>query len=101
MNRTSFFNTVDIGNGLEYDHLDATLNRFVMSYPVNYYRITADDVLRADLLSFKNYGSVKYWWIICYVNGIQNPFEDITIGELIKIPNVLDIYEFYKRYSLR
>ena len=101
MNRTNFFNTVNIGNGLEYDHLDTTLNRFVMNYPVEYYRITAGDVMRADLLSYKNYGTVKYWWIICYVNGIQNPLDDIEVGQLVKIPNILDIYSFYKGYAVR
>lgn len=101
MNRTSFFNIVDIGNGPEYDHLNNTLNRFTMNYPIEYYRVVADDVKRPDTLSYKAYGSVKYWWVICYVNGIQNPLEDIEVGTLLKIPNILDIYDFYKRYSLR
>jgi len=101
MNRTSFFNIVDVGQGPEYDHLDSTLSRFVTNYPLEHYRVTADDVLRADLLSFKNYGTVKYWWIICFLNSIQNPLADIEVGTLLKIPNILDIYDFYKRNSLR
>jgi hypothetical protein len=101
MDRTSFFNIVDIGNGPEYDHLNNTLNRFTMNYPVLYYRIMADDVLRPDLISYKSYQSVKFWWIICFVNKIQDPLTDITPGDLIKIPSILDIYAFYKKYTFR
>lgn len=101
MDRTSFFKIVDIGNGPEYDHLNNTLSRFTMIYPVLYYRIMADDVLRPDMISYKSYGSVRFWWIICFVNKIQDPLTDIIVGDLIKIPSVLDIYAFYKRYSFR
>jgi len=101
MDRTAFFNIIDAGNGNEYDHLNNTLRRFVMDYPVTYYRATADDEMRMDLISYKTYGSVKYWWIICFVNGIHNPLTDIKAGDLLKIPNVLDIYVFYKKYRFR
>lgn len=101
MDRTNFFNIVDIGNGSEYDHLNNTLSRFTMSYPVNYYRVTADDVMRPDLISYKAYNSVKFWWIICFVNHINDPLSDIAVGTLIKLPNILDIYAFYKKYNFR
>ena len=101
MKRTSFFNIVGSGNASEYDHLNNSLSRFVMNYPVQYYRVTADDVMRADLISYKVYQSVNYWWLICFVNKIQNPLTDISIGDLLKIPNILDIYDFYKRYKFR
>jgi hypothetical protein len=101
MDRTSFFNIVDIGNGDEYDHLNNTLSRFVTNYPVLYYRVMADDVLRPDLISYKAYNSVKFWWLVCFVNKIQDPLTDIVVGDLIKLPSILDIYDFYKRYSFR
>ena len=101
MDRTNFFNIVDNGNGSEYDFLYNTLSRFTMEYPVQYYRIHSEDIMRPDLISYKAYGSVKYWWIICFVNDIQNPIIDITVGNLIKIPNIIDIYSFYKKYSFR
>jgi len=101
MNRTDFF-TITVSDSIsEYDHLHNTLSRFVMNYPVSYYRIMQDDILRPDLISYKAYGTVQYWWLVCFVNEIKNPFVDITVGKLMKIPNILDIYQFYKQYSLR
>lgn len=101
MDRTNFFQIVNVGNGDEYDHLYNTLSRFVTNYPVQYYRISQDDIMRPDLISYKAYGSVKYWWLVCYLNDIHDPFNDMTVGDLIKIPNILDIYSFYKKYSIR
>jgi hypothetical protein len=100
MERTDFFNKTIIDGAEEYDHLYNNLSKFTMSYPAQYYRVRSDDLLRPDLISYKAYGTVKYWWIICYINSIHNIFEDIAVGDLLKIPSTIDIYTFYKRYRL-
>ena len=34
------------------------------------------------------YGDSRYWWIICLMNNLVNPFSyDLLPGTLIKIPN--------------
>jgi len=101
VDRTDFFNEITVNSQQEYDYLDNSLSRFVMNYPVSYYRIQGQDIMRPDLISYKVYNTVDYWWIICYVNKIQNPLVDMTAGTLIKIPNTLDIYNFFKTYSYR
>jgi len=101
MERTNFYTKTTVNGNEEYDHLYNSLSRFTMNYPIQYYRIEDGDVLRPDLISYTAYGTVKYWWLLCFVNNIQDPFNDIIVGDLIKIPHVLDIYEFYKKYSLR
>jgi len=101
MNRTNFFKITVVEGTPEYDHLYNTLSRFAVNYPVKYYRIQEEDLMRPDLISYKAYRSVKYWWLIAFLNNINNPFVDMEVGDLIKIPSTLDIYEFYKQYSLR
>jgi hypothetical protein len=101
MQRTNFFQIVTPNGVEEYDHLNNTLNRFQMNYPVQYYRIVDADVMRSDLISYKAYGTVDYWWIVLFVNNIKNPLTDIVSGDIIKIPNILDIYSFYKQYGFR
>ena len=101
MNRTNFFEEVVVYNYKEYDHLYNSLSRFTMNYPVQYYRLTGSDLLRPDLISYKAYNTVKYWWLICFVNKVQDPFSDLTVGKLMTIPNILDIYEFYKKNAVR
>ena len=85
----------------EYDYLNNPLSRFVMNYPVSYYQITESDTMRPDLISFRVYQTVDYWWIILYVNDIEDPLNDIVSGTIIKIPNILDIFSFYKQYGFR
>jgi len=101
MNRTNFFEETTVYDFKEYDHLYNSLSRFVMNYSVQYYRIMEDDLLRPDLISYKAYGTVKYWWLVCFVNKIQDPFTDLEVGALFTMPNILDIYEFYKKNSVR
>ena len=101
MNRTKFYKKVVISDIQELDLLYHNLSKFKMKYNPDYYRVDATDGMRPDLISFKSYGTVRYWWIVCLVNGIQNPFSDIAVGEILEIPNILDIYDFYKTYRVR
>lgn len=101
MNRTRFYNEVEVNGIDEIDFLYNNLSKFSPKYRVAYFKVKEVDLQRPDLISDKVYGTVKYWWLILSFNGIQNPFTDIQIGDLLKMPNILDIYDFYKRYALR
>jgi len=72
-----------------------------MKYPVSYYRVDAVDWMRPDLISYKCYGTVNYYWLIMLVNGVFDPFHELEVGRLLTIPNMLDIYSFYKQYRMR
>lgn len=105
MNRTKFYNKVTTNvNGVDIQELDFlynTLSAFKMTHTTSYYRVDEHDIVRPDLISFENYGTVRYWWIICLVNNIENPFTDIAIGDVLVIPHLSDIYVFYKRFKTR
>ena len=36
-------------------------------------------------LSYQIYGTTYLWWLICIVNGIQNPFDPANTGKTLKI----------------
>lgn len=38
-------------------------------------------------LAYKYYGNVDYYWLILLANQIQNPFQKIPNGTILKIPN--------------
>lgn len=50
-----------------------------------YHEVTVIDNLRLDLISYKYYLSVEYWWIIATANEILDPF-NIEIGTVLRIP---------------
>ena len=100
MDRTDFYQIITVRGNAEYDFLQNSLSSFAMNYPVTYYQVVREDVLRPDLISYKVYQNVDYWWLICFVNNIANVWTDIKVGDLYKIPNILDIYSFYKQFAI-
>jgi hypothetical protein len=51
-----------------------------------YYKIGTGEVGRWDLISYRAYGTVLYWWLICVANGIRNPLIVIPAGDMVRIP---------------
>ena len=100
MDITDFFKIVTVRGNQEYDFLENSLSNFTMTYPVRYYTVVQEDLLRLDLISYKMYQTVDYWWLIGYVNGVENIWTDMAVGDLYTIPSVLDIYSFYKQYAI-
>ena len=43
---------------------------------------------RPDLLSWAEYGTPNRYWVIMMANNFDDPFEDFTVKELIKLPKV-------------
>lgn len=103
MDRTKFFQKVYNTETAvdELDFLWSNFNSFKPSYIPSQIRLTASDLMRPDLLSFKVYGTVEYWWVLCFYNSCLNPIVDMAIGDVWEIPNVADIYTFIKKYKVR
>ena len=49
----------------------------------DYYRINGN--MAWSHISFKIYGTIKLWWLICIVNKIMNPVIIPTPGLIVKI----------------
>ena len=105
-NRSDFIKTVEG----EKDFLLNSFQFYKFKRPFTKYRIQFEDYLRPDLISRKVFGTTQYWWIILKINpdieDIWNDFaidddqefnfpDALKIGELINIPNLLDIQEYY------
>lgn len=101
MNRLNFYNEFLVDGIPQLDFLWNALSKFKMEYESIYYRIRSSDVLRPDIISYKCYGVVDFWWVILLVNGIDNPFTGLKEGDLLIVPSKLDIYNFQKRYRVR
>jgi len=101
MDRLDFYYIETVNNIKELDYLHHNLSKFTINYDVDYYRVVEPDIMRPDMISYKTYGTVNYWWVICLVNQIFDPFNDLYVGQQLKIPNILDVYGFYKNYSMR
>lgn len=87
-NLANLFNVVDIDKK-SYYNITKTI-KFINVDQISSSAYMIYQVLDNDTwtnLSFKFYNTYKLWWLICKFNNIQNPFLDLQVGTLIKIPN--------------
>lgn len=101
MNRLLFYSEFDNDGTKELDYLYNSLSNFEQNYESTYYRVKESDVYRPYLISYNLYGTVNYWWLICFVNNINDVFYELQVGMLLEIPNILDINDFYQKYKVR
>jgi len=101
MRRTLFYKKFTVDGTEELDFLYNSLSEFEMAYEPKYYRVDESDASDPGIISYKCYGTVEFWWVILAVNGIQNPFTELTVGIVLTIPNVIDIYTFQRKYRVR
>jgi hypothetical protein len=59
---------------------EATLNDMLY---FDTYEATHDEFF--DGISYKLYGTVGLWWVICLANTIANPFEELEPGQNLKV----------------
>jgi hypothetical protein len=50
--------------------------------------ITSTYQHRMDLLSNNVYGTPDLWWVICEYNNIQDPLSQLTIGTVLRVPDL-------------
>lgn len=97
MNRTLFYEKETVNGIVELDFLNNTLSDLRMNRRPMFYKVVQEDLGSFDLISKKAYGSEEYWWVICLVNDILDISSDIAIGDILTIPSILDVFDFYKK----
>lgn len=89
-NLSNLFSVVNKGEK-SYFNLSKTINfTNIAQIPEKYY--TLYKVQYGDTwtnISYRTYGTIKAWWIICKFNNIKNPFLDLIVGKTIKLPTPL------------
>lgn len=56
--------------------------------PFDTYHIVAElDVYRLDLIAYKYYSTPELWWIIALVNQIFFEFDEMEVGQVLRIPD--------------
>ena len=94
-NRTNFYKSETVDGILEKDLLTNLTNRFDNNTEYQFYQIRQEDLLRPELIAFKLYGSIVYWWILMKANDIEDVWNDLTIGKVLVIPSFRDIDLYY------
>ena len=97
-NRKNFFSTQTDNNGnVSTDPVSFELREifeFFKTKQVKLRRISESEEASPELISYQEYDTHEYWWIICYLNKIQDPINNLEAGTLLAIPSLSDIEEF-------
>jgi hypothetical protein len=56
--------------------------------------ITSANEGSPELISYQHYGTHEFWWVIMFINRIQDPINELTPGTRIAIPFLSDIEAF-------
>jgi len=85
-------------NGIKENDLPRNgFSQLLFKRPKTIYVVVDEDIQRPDLISFKNYNRTQFWWLIMKVNGIEDIWNDLEIGQELKIPNSPDIDEYIRK----
>ena len=57
------------------------------------YTVTTKDLKRIDLIAYRMYGDVNFWWVVAVMNNISNPLRDLVAGVTLRIPKIAAITE--------
>jgi len=92
-----YYQIVQVLDKYEYDFLQGGIPKFksYITRDPTYVTFASKYVGRLDLLSYKVYGTPYLWWVIALANDIMDPFDQTAVGNLLMIPDIADVYDFY------
>ena len=82
----NFFKVINLGEKSYFNIHKTIFFNNINDIPTSYYStyiIKGGDTWTG--ISYKFYKTIKLWWLICKINNIQNPFEELVEGKYIKI----------------
>lgn len=77
-----------------------TLNSDIMSDTSYYFTHKAENDEWWDAIADKYYDNPNLWWVICMVNDITNPFEELEEGQEVKVMKENHLYQLFKEIKL-
>lgn len=57
-----------------------------------YHTVLSNEAYRPDILANTYYNNPMLWWAILVANGIRDPFQGPTVGQVIRIPSIYTLY---------
>lgn len=63
--------------------------------------VNAQDVARPDLMAERVLGSSTLWWVLLKFNNIDDPWNELWPGQILKIPDQSSIESYAVDYKVR
>lgn len=63
------------------------------------FQVTDMELGQPDLIAYKCYGNEQYDWLIMNANGIVDPYNDLYIGQILRIPDLQQALSYLKQHT--
>lgn len=93
--RNDFLQTITVNGIQEKDINNMQWDKMTINRPITYYRISYNDIQRPDIISQKVYSTMQYFWVLMKFNEIDDVWNDLHEGDVIKCPSALDIEQYF------
>lgn len=78
--------------------LDGTYTQFMRALILtDNHTVQMDEVANLPLIAFRWYKNINLWWLIGMVNGIIDPYLEITAGKIIRMPSLSSIEDYFRQ----
>ena len=57
-----------------------------------FHEVRVKDKYRIDLIAHKYYNNQDLWWVIALANNVKDPFFDLEVGEILRIPSISALF---------
>lgn len=92
------FNPLEDDDGYRFMNIFRSyeLNEEIMNDTMYYFTHKAENDEWWDNISSSYYGTPNLWWVVCLMNDVINPFEELEAGQEIKIMKEEHLYQLLK-----
>lgn len=59
--------------------------------------VREQDVCRPDVLSYRAYGTMNYWWFLMWYNGICDIWNDLAASQVLRYPDINVVQDFLQK----
>lgn len=102
VSQLKLFNILQDENGTRLQNIwrSYSLNDDVTGQTVFYDTYEMEDEDWWENISYQYYETPSLWWILCIMNNVQNPFEELEPGQETKILKGAYIYQLIKEMEI-
>ena len=86
---------------LNYDRdlISNNFSKYKFKYPTKVYKVSGSDIQRPDIISYKNFSRIDYWWFIMKLNKIDDVWNELYPGLILRIPDIRDINDYTNKFN--
>lgn len=81
------------------DLISNNFSKYKFKYPTGIYKVIGSDIQRPDIISYKLFERIDYWWFIMKLNKIDDVWNELYPGLILRTPDIRDINDYTNTFN--